>query len=328
MKEEIEKAPLRFTPYLKSVVWGGDGINRYKGLPPADRNIGESWEISVVPGCESLVAGGLYDGMSLAELVNRFGAELVGENCIGKYGNKFPLLIKILDAHDNLSMQVHPDDDLAMKRHGISGKDEMWYVVAAEKEARIYCGLNRRITPEEYDELVARDEFYTVVQSYESHPGDIFYIPSGRVHAAGKGNLLIEIQESSDITYRIYDYNRMDADGNKRQLHTELAKDAIDYEYLEDYRSPVPSPEQKDMSIVKSRHFHTRRLIVDSNDSEPLTPMLDPDSFAVLICVDGDARIKFGASEWAVSRGETLLVPAVMHGFSVKGDAVLLSVQV
>ncbi len=216
-------------PYFKSVIWGGERICKYKGVEQTEEKIGESWEISAVPGHESVVAEGPYKGMRITELIDCFGAELLGSKVMERYDGKFPLLVKLIDANDNLSVQVHPDDELAKKRHDSLGKTEMWYIIDADKGAKIYSGLNREMTPEEYVARVADNTIEETLAVHDSHPGDIFFLPAGRVHAIGAGNLLAEIQESSDITYRIYDYERRDAQGNARELHTELAKDAIEY---------------------------------------------------------------------------------------------------
>ena len=210
----IERVPIRFAPYLKSVIWGGDKICSYKGIVQHEPRIGESWEISSVPGHESIVCEGKYEGRSIVDLIDEFGPELLGEKVFSKFHGKFPLLIKFIDAADNLSVQVHPDDELALKRHNSLGKTEMWYIVDSEPKAKIYAGLNKLISPEEYVRLVEDGEFESALATHDSHTGDVFFLPAGRVHAIGAGNLLAEIQESSDITYRIFDYNRRDASGN------------------------------------------------------------------------------------------------------------------
>lgn len=311
---------LRFAPYFKTVIWGGDKICAYKGIEQPEPNIGESWEISALPGHESVVKEGKYEGLNLKELISRFGTELLGKRVYDRYGGTFPLLIKLIDACDNLSVQVHPDDKLALKRHGSLGKTEMWYIVDTEPGAKIYAGLNREITPEEYIELVEGDRFQSVLATHDSSPGDLFFLPAGRVHAIGAGNLLTEIQESSDITYRIYDYGRRDANGNPRELHTEMAKDAIDYRVYSDYKSPRVSDEERETTLIDCEHFHTRRLLLDGR----VTLTHDDSSFTVVICISGEAVLSHEGGEVTLSQGQTVLIPAILRTVTLSGHATLL----
>lgn len=315
----IEKAPILFTPYLKTVIWGGNKICKYKGIDQPEPNIGESWEISAVPGHVSVVSDGEYAGLTLTDLIKRFGAELLGEKVIEKYGENFPLLVKLIDANDNLSVQVHPDDKLAMKRHSSLGKTEMWYIISTDKDAKIYAGLNQEITPEEYEAKVTDGTFTDVLATHSSSPGDVFFLPAGRVHAIGAGNLLAEIQENSDITYRIFDYNRRDSAGNTRELHTALAKDAIDYTVHSDYKSPSPSADIKDAEIVRCSHFDVRRIIVDG--SEELT--FNPGSFTVVMCLEGSVKL----GDVTLTKGQSALLPAVLNEVTTHGKATLLTAQ-
>lgn len=317
--EQIANEPITFTPYLKSVIWGGDKICRYKGIPQDEISIGESWEISAVPGHVSVVDSGKYAGMSLTELISRFGAQLLGEKVCRKYHGTFPLLIKLIDADDNLSVQVHPDDNLAQTRHNSLGKTEMWYIISADKDARIYSGLNTAITPDEYEAKVADGTFTDILATHDSHPGDVFFLPAGRVHAIGAGNLLAEIQESSDITYRIFDYNRRDADGNPRELHTELAKDAIDYTVHDNYKSESPSASVADAEIVACSHFDVRRVMVDGESNLKFSA----DSFTVIICLSGTIAI----GDTIIKQGHSALLPATFSQVSVKGHAIILTAQ-
>lgn len=318
--QKIELAPIVFEPYLKSVIWGGDKICRYKGIEQTRDNIGESWEISAVPGHESVVAGGSYKGMKLTELIERFGEDLLGSKVVEKYGLHFPLLIKIIDAADNLSVQVHPDDELAKIRHDSLGKTEMWYIIDTDPGAKIFAGLNTPMTPDEYTARVAKGTFAETLAVHESAPGDVFFLPAGRVHAIGAGNLLAEIQESSDITYRIYDYDRRDADGNPRQLHTDLAKDAIDFTVYPEYKSPRPDEHEKDAVIVSCGHFSTRRFLLEGEEDIALTP----GSFNIIMCLQGEATLHYPAGELKLSQGSTALIPAALHTLSATGSATLL----
>lgn len=321
MKDNLEQAPLEFIPYLKSVIWGGDKICHYKHISQDEPNIGESWEISVVPGHESIVTGGKYNGWKLTDLIDKFGADIIGEDVYKRYNGSFPLLVKLIDANDNLSVQVHPDDSLAMKRHKSLGKTEMWYIIKSDKGAKIYSGLNRSITPKEYEDHVAKDTFASVLAEHESNPGDVFFLPAGRVHAIGAGNLLAEIQESSDITYRIYDYGRRDKDGNPRELHTELAKSAIDFSYHENYKSPRPSEHEKEALLASCEHFKTKRILLDGLISLPL----DKSSFTILICIEGSVKVTYSGGEKTLNAGHSLLIPACMKEVKLQGKATILT---
>ena len=319
----IEKAPIRFVPYLKSVIWGGEKICRYKGIEQTEANVGESWEISAVPGHESVVADGSYKGMKITELIECFGPELLGRDVFVRYDGKFPLLVKLIDANDNLSVQVHPDDDLARKRHDSLGKTEMWYIIDADKGAKIYSGLKRQLTPAEYVKMVEDNTIEEALAVHDSHPGDVFFLPAGRVHAIGAGNLLAEIQESSDITYRIYDYDRRDAEGNTRELHTELAKDAIDYTFYEEYRSAPADTAQADVVVAECSHFKVDRLMLDGE----MKLSYDDASFTVIMCLQGKASLEYEGGSMLVNEGETVLVPAVLTTFVLKGKGTLLSAR-
>lgn len=319
----IEKKPIIFKPYLKNVIWGGNKICKYKNIPAECENIGESWEISAVPGFESVVEYGTYKGTTLNELVHRFGKELLGEKVERLYNGKFPLLVKIIDANDNLSVQVHPNDKLAMQRHGCPGKTEMWYIIDAQPGAKIYAGLNTAMTPEEYEDRVASHTFAETVSEHESVPGDMFFLPAGRVHAIGAGNLLAEIQQSSDITYRIYDYDRLDASGKPRTLHTNQAKDAIDFTVRDDYKTPAPPKEDRDYELVNCEYFNTRRVIIDGRQ----TLDFDPDSFTVIICIEGKIKLLYPEGQMEMTAGHTVLLPAVLSTLKCEGKATLLIAQ-
>ncbi len=318
---KIEKAPIRFVPYLKSVIWGGERICRYKGIEQTEENIGESWDISAVAGHESVVADGRYKGLSITELIERFGPELLGSDVYERYEGKFPLLIKLIDANDNLSVQVHPNDFLAKQRHGSLGKSEMWYIIHTEEGAKIYSGLNRRMTPEDYVKMVEDNTIEEALAVHESHAGDIFFLPAGRVHAIGAGNLLAEIQESSDITYRIYDYGRRDAHGNTRPLHVDLAKDAIDFTHYESYKSPSPDDDEKEAVIAKCDHFTVSRILLEGEMSLGFSGS----SFTVLMCIEGSATLDYEGGTTEMKTGETLMLPAALRNVTLKGKATLLS---
>lgn len=319
----IELAPITFKPYLKSVIWGGNKICSYKGMGHSLRSIGESWEISEVPGHESIVESGPYKEMSLSELIERYPTDLLGPKVIDRYGVKFPLLVKFIDAADNLSVQVHPDDKLAKCRHNSLGKTEMWYIINCDEDAKIYAGLNTPMTPDGYARRVADGTFADTLAVHDSDPGDVFFLPAGRVHAIGAGNLLAEIQESSDVTYRIHDYNRRDANGNCRELHTELAKDAIDFAVYPEYKSPRPSGTDKKRQLVDCEHFSVSQLNLDGEDEIRLCH----DSFTILMCVGGAVRLSYPAGDMILTQGHTCLIPAVLPSLSLTGSATLLLIH-
>ncbi len=319
--EEIVNEPIAFTPYLKSVIWGGNKICEYKGITQPVDKIGESWEISAVPGHVSVVEAGRYAGMTLNELIDKFGEQLLGMKVIDRYGKKFPLLIKLIDAADNLSVQVHPDDQLAMKRHNSLGKTEMWYIISTDRDAKIYAGLSKEITPDEYQSKVSDGTFTDVLATHDSNPGDVFFLPAGRVHAIGAGNLLAEIQESSDITYRIFDYNRRDANGNTRELHTELAKDAIDYNVYDNYKSERKQNESG--SLVTCDHFNVTKILADGD----INLTFPNDSFTVVMCIDGDLTYSTQSGKHHLTKGHTLLLPATMTKLPLTGQATILLAQ-
>lgn len=318
-----ELTPLKFHPYLKSVLWGGDSICPYKGIESSEKNIGESWEISVVPGHVSKVSEGDFSGRSLTELIDMYGSLLLGTEVFERYNGRFPLLIKFIDAADNLSVQVHPDDRLALERHGSLGKTEMWYIIRSERGAKIYSGFNRSISPDEYVGLVESGSFADILAVHDSAPGDVFFIPAGRVHAIGAGNMLLEIQESSDVTYRIYDYDRRDAEGNPRELHTELAKDALDYRVYDNYKNPPLPDGETDSEIVSCEHFTTRRVKLDGTK----TIENDGRSFIVLICADGEADLIAGNKRMHLQQGSTVLIPASISEFVLNGKATIITTR-
>mgnify|MGYP000215868896 CR=1 FL=1 len=227
----------KFKPILKSTIWGGEKIVPYKQIASDQKQVGESWELSGVKGNESVVAEGPEAGTTLPQLIARHGAALLGKANFERFGEEFPLLIKFIDAQQDLSIQVHPNDELAEQRHHSKGKTEMWYVVDTAEGAHLRSGFSKQVTPEEYAASVEDNTITDILADYAIRPGDVFFLPAGRVHSIGAGAFIAEIQQTSDITYRIYDFNRRDANGNTRELHTELAKEAIDYTVLPDYRT-------------------------------------------------------------------------------------------
>ena len=300
--------PLKFQPMLKPVIWGGSAISRFKKIQPVQEGIGESWEVSGMKGEASVVSNGSLKGKSLEELIVEHQGSLLGENIHQRFGNTFPLLIKLIDAQEALSIQVHPDDKLAKERHDSFGKTEMWYVIRATQGAYLYSGFKQSITPEEYVEKVNDNTLTDTLQRYEVKEGDVFFLPAGRVHAIGAGCFMAEIQQTSNITYRIYDYNRKDAAGNSRELHTDLAKDAIDYRVYDSYRTHYVRKKNRPVELVTSPFFTTCLLELDQPMKRDYTKI---DSFVVYICVEGGTTLRDdkGYSVEA-TRGESILIPA------------------
>ena len=280
--------PYKFEPYLKTTLWGGYQIAPFKGITTAQPNIGESWEISGVAGHESVaIERGIIDdvdvGLTLTQLIDKYKELLVGRKVYKKYGNKFPLLVKFIDSRQDLSLQVHPSDQLAMQRHGCAGKTEMWYIIKSDVGSKIYAGLAKPITPDDYERLATatlpdnheqqttttlpdasasgHSPMQDVIATHEAHDGDLFFLPAGRLHAIGAGNFLAEIQETSDITYRVYDFGRKDANGQPRQLHIDLARDAIDYRVWPEYRSSYDSTKPTSQ-LINCPYFVVHRVAV------------------------------------------------------------------
>lgn len=300
--------PLTFKPILKSVIWGGSQICPFKGITPTEEGVGESWELSHVDDNFSVVAEGELANKSLDELIKEYGKELVGGKVMERFGSRFPLLIKFIDARDNLSIQVHPDDELAKVRHNSFGKTEMWYVIKADKEASLYSGFSQQIDKEEYVKHVENNTIMDVLKKYDVSEGDVFFLPAGRVHAIGAGCFIAEIQQTSNITYRIYDYNRKDKNGNTRELHTELAKDAIDYTLYPDYRTHYKAHTNATVNLADCKYFTTNLIELDTvmvRDFEEL------DSFVVYICMEGSATLRdSNGYEIRIHQGQTALIPA------------------
>lgn len=304
--------PLKFDTILKKILWGGSEICKFKNLDTKLDGIGESWEISQVKDNVSVIANGEYKGKSLTDLMQEKGAELLGQHVIDRFGDKFPLLIKFIDARDNLSIQVHPNDKLAKERHNSFGKTEMWYVISAQEGAGLYSGFSKQITPDEYVERVENNTIMDVLQFHPVKSGDVFFLPAGRIHAIGKGIFIAEIQQTSDITYRIYDYNRKDANGKGRELHTALAKDAIDYKMYSDLKTEYIPRENEAVLLVNCPYFTTNLLEINNKKTVERS-IADKDSFVIYICMEGGAvMIDDNGRETGLHQGETVLVPASM----------------
>lgn len=316
----------KFKSILKSVLWGGNRLATFKELPQFDEPVGESWELSAMPGRESVVAEGDDRGMTLSQLVQRYGADLVGEKVYRRYGTHFPLLIKFIDARRDLSIQVHPDDEMARRLHGCMGKNEMWYILEADAGALIRTGFNRSINVEEFDRRLADGTILDIINKTESRPGETFFIPSGQIHAIGAGNLLVEIQRSSDVTYRVWDYDRRDAAGNLRELHVQQAREALDFAARDCQVHDMPRLDNGMTQLVRCRDFDVRRLELSGSH---LLEYPVAHSFEVMICIKGGMTLKVDGMPLAeVRQGETVLVPAIADRVEMRGNGQLLLVSV
>ncbi|GAB3971720.1 class I mannose-6-phosphate isomerase [Spirosoma terrae] len=312
--------PLTFETIYKDKIWGGQKINTILGkdfspLP----NCGETWEVSDVEGNVSVVKEGSLQGKTLRELVEQYKEELVGKHVYDQYGNRFPLLIKFIDANDDLSIQVHPDDALAAKRNSGFGKTEMWYIMQADEGAKLNSGFNREVTKEEYVQAVADNTIQDILNIEPAQPGDVFFLPAGRVHYIGKGLLLAEIQQTSDTTYRIYDFDRVDATtGQKRELHTDLAVDAIDYQHYDHYKTQYEKKLNESVNAVTSNYFVTNVLNFEQEVEHDYSHI---DSFVILICVGGSLTIEAaGGYSVPLKMGQCALIPASVNNVTLVPD--------
>ena len=316
----------KFTPILKNTIWGGTKIAPFKNIQTSLRKVGESWEISGVPGNETIVSGGPYAGRNLNDLVAEQKEALVGKANYERFGNEFPLLIKFIDARDDLSIQVHPTDEIAHRQGRERGKTEMWYLMPSEPEATLLCGLKKHITPDEYKRMVSEKTIVDAIARYPVHEGDCFFLPAGRIHAIGSGCFLAEIQQTSDVTYRIYDFDRHDDLGRPRELHTELAAESINYDVLPDYQTHYTPAKNQAVSLVSCPYFNTAVYDLD----EPMTiDYADLDSFVILIGLSGAGIVtEADGTRFVLRAGETILLPATTGRLSVEGTVKFLETYV
>ncbi len=318
--------PLKFKALLKQTIWGGDKIIPFKHLDDHLENVGESWEISGVPGNETVVADGEYAGKKLNELVIEQKDKLVGKANYERFGDEFPLLIKFIDARQDLSIQVHPTDEIAKRQGKERGKTEMWYIMDSDKDAKLYSGLKMQITPEQYKAMVEDDTITDALAQYEVKEDDCFFLPAGRIHAIGTGCFLAEIQQTSDVTYRIYDFKRKDKDGNYRQLHTKEAAECINYTVEDDYRTHYEHKKNEGVTLVECPYFTTAVYDLD----EPMTlDYSELDSFIILIGLKGEGTIIDNEGNTVtISAGESILVPATTDTLKVEGTIKMLETYV
>lgn len=320
--------PFVFSTIFKDKLWGGQKIKSVLGkdfgnLP----NCGETWELSAVEGNVSVVANGALKNQSINDLIQHFKGDLIGSKVWEKYGEEFPLLIKFIDAAEDLSIQVHPDDKMAARVHGGNGKSEMWYILAAEEEATLNSGFNQPVSKEQYLDHLKNNTLDEILNIEKVEAGDVFYLPAGRIHYIGKGIMLAEIQQTSDYTYRVYDFDRKDSSGNKRELHTELALEALDFTYHQKYKSEYTPQLNEFYTIQETPYFITKGLKLTEQFSVKYT---EQDSCRILIVTEGEGELIFNDEKFLLKKGMVVLVPAILNELSLtpKSSLSLLHVTI
>ena len=318
--------PLKFRPILKERLWGGTKLKEVFGKPIESDITGESWELSTVKGDISVVANGSLEGKSLQDLIDSNAEELLGKSVVERFGKEFPILIKFIDAKQDLSIQLHPNDALAKERHDSFGKTEMWYIMDADPKAELIVGFNKDVTKEEYAESIDNDTLLDLLNYEEVKEGDTFFINTGKIHAIGAGVMLAEIQQTSDVTYRVFDFNRKDKDGNLRELHTELALDAVDYEKKDDFKVSYGHEKNEVNTMVDCPYFKTNFIELTENLD---LDTAQRDSFTIFMCVGGEVKISTAEGDVSIKSGETALLPASTQKISLQSTgAKLLEVTI
>ncbi|MFD0963358.1 type I phosphomannose isomerase catalytic subunit [Pseudofulvibacter geojedonensis] len=312
--------PLKFEPILKEKIWGGSKLSSVLGKKTTPENIGESWEISSVKKDISKVINGEFKGETLKNLLKRHKEDLVGNSVYKIFRNNFPLLIKFIDASSDLSVQLHPNDVLAKKRHNSFGKTEMWHIIQADAAARLILGFKNGIKKSDYKKHLKEETLTEILNEVPVVKGDTFYIPTGTVHAIGAGILLAEIQQTSDITYRVYDWDRLDTNGKLRRLHKREALEAINFGFRGE-RMVYETEENQSNQMVSSNYFSTNYFHITSNIE---INNKDKDSFVIYMCIEGEAILSGYEFEEKISFGETVLIPAALKEFDVKTSNVKL----
>jgi mannose-6-phosphate isomerase len=315
--------PLQFQPILKERIWGGTKLKSYLNKPISSDITGESWEISTVENDVSIVSNGELLGKSLTELIDNFPNEILGTKVYQRFGKQFPLLFKYLDAREDLSIQLHPNDALAKKRHNSFGKTEMWYVMQADQDARLIVGFKNKSNSKEYLENLKNKNILNLLDTKKVAKGDVFFLETGTIHAIGAGCIIAEIQQTSDITYRIYDFERKDANGNERELHNDLALEAINFEVVEAEKK-YSKTTNKSNKVVDCQYFTTNLI--------PLVGKLkiteNKDSFKVMMCVDGSFELEYASEKFIYQKGDTVLIPAFLEDFEISGKASVLEIYI
>ena len=319
---KTEWYPLVFKPIVKDRIWGGTKLQTELNKELSSQNTGESWEISTVPGDVSIVSNGIFAGLNLNELVSKYPSEILGTKVHAQFGTAFPLLFKFIDAKEDLSIQLHPNDELAKKRHNSFGKTEMWYVIQADEDSRIIVGFKEKSSPEEYLHHLEQKSLPAILNEIQVKKGDVFFLETGTVHAIGAGIVVAEIQQTSDITYRIYDWDRVDAEGNSRELHIEDALDAIVYD-IHDAKKEYENVVNKSNAVVDCPYFTTNVIPLDGK----MNFGKEGTSFTVFVCTEGDFTITAqNGPEYSFRKGDTVLVPAQLTDFELIGNATLLEI--
>ena len=315
--------PLTFTPILKDRIWGGTKLKTYLNKSIISETTGESWEISTVPGDVSVVNNGFFKGKSINEIIDLYPTEILGKTVVARFGNQFPLLFKFIDAKEDLSIQLHPNDELAKERHNSFGKTEMWYVMQADASSRLVVGFKNDSNQQEYLEKLANKDLVSLLNEYPVKRGDVFFLETGTIHAIGAGVVVAEIQQTSDITYRIYDWDRVDSNGNGRELHTELALDAINYQIT---ASKVDYIEQTNQAakVVDCPYFVTNIVALQDHFIWKKTK----ESFTVFMCTNGQFELILNGEIMRFQMGDTILIPAIIDHLTLKGKATILEISI
>ena len=315
--------PLQFEPILKERIWGGTKLKTLLNKPIISNITGESWEISTVVNDVSTVANGFFKGKFLNELLEEYPVAILGTKVYEQFGKQFPLLFKYLDARKDLSIQLHPNDTLAKKRHNSFGKTEMWYVMQADEDANLIVGFKERSTPEEFLDNLNKKTLLNILDTKKVKNGDVFFLETGTIHAIGAGNVIAEIQQTSDITYRIYDFDRVDAKGNTRELHVDLALEAINYDVVQAQKE-YNKLENVSNEMVHCNYFTTNFIPLEGS----VNVKKNKESFTVYMCVDGNFELVYEGQSYAYQKGDTILIPAEMNEYQIFGKASLLEIYI
>lgn len=315
--------PLQFEPILKERIWGGTKLEQVLNKPISSSITGESWEISTVENDVSVIANGNFKGQNLNEIIANHPKAILGEKVYNQFGAQFPLLFKYLDAREDLSIQVHPNDELAKARHNSFGKTEMWYVMQADTDARLIVGFKEKSSKEEYKRQLENKSLLTILDTKKVNKGDVFFLNTGTVHAIGAGTLIAEIQQTSDITYRLYDFDRVDANGNTRELHVDLALDAINYDVVNAERSYLKKVNEAN-EVASCPYFTTNFIPLDGT----VAAQINQDSFKVYMCVEGEFELTLQDEKYRYSIGDTVLIPAQMESYQLIGKASILEIYI
>ncbi len=315
--------PLQFNPILKDRIWGGIKLKTDLNKPISSEITGESWEISTVENDVSVVANGDLKGKSLNELISEFPNEILGTEVYKRFGRQFPLLFKYLDAREDLSIQVHPNDALAKKRHNSFGKTEMWYVMQADQDARLIVGFKQKSNPEEYLENLKNNTILELLDTKKVAKGDVFFLETGTIHAIGAGIVIAEIQQTSDITYRIYDFERKDANGNERELHNDLALEAINYNIVAAEKK-YPKVENRPNEVVDCQYFTTNFIPLNGK----IEVHKNQETFTIYMCVEGNFELHFDSENYKYQKGDTVLIPASLTTFEILGKASIVEIYI